>query len=839
MGQLELNQEIYSGRKTFFVDVMLPVPIPKLFTYRVPLELNDDIKIGCRVIVPFGKKKILTGVIAQIHEHPPKAYEAKLLHDLLDDLPSVNQLQLNFFHWMADYYMCTVGEVLNMALPTGLKLSSESKIQIHPNFDPDKSEHDFSDRELMLIDAARQEKSLSYPEIERILEVKNFTPILKSLLYKNSILIFEEIKEKFAPKKEKRIRMAADLAHDRQKLQKLFENLEKQPKQLDIVMKYLQQVPVYQDPGANQAGLAKQEILKSGLSPSSLNTLVKNRILEEYDLTVSRFEQAIPLKNVEVKLSPQQVETKNRILDLFAEKDVILFHGITGSGKTEIYIELIKDVLANGDQVLYLLPEIAITTQIVNRLRKIFGDKVGVYHSKFSDNERVEVWRGITEGKFSFVVGVRSSVFLPFDNLGLIIIDEEHENSYKQFDPAPRYNARDSALMLAQMHGSKVLMGSATPSVESYYHVKQGKYGLVELFKRFGSAQLPDILLADLRKERKQKTIQGEFTTALMDNISESLQNKEQVIIFQNRRGYAPYISCEDCAWIPKCNNCAVSLTYHMFKNELRCHYCGHYIKQPSTCPACGSSRLKTMGYGTEKLEEDLKLRLPEQKVKRMDLDTTRKKYSYQNLIEEFEKGEIDVLVGTQMVSKGLDFDRVSLVGILDADRMIHFPDFRSHERTFQLITQVSGRAGRREKTGRVIIQTANTDQHLLNKIILNDFKGFFHQEIQERKQFHYPPFYRLIRITLKHAEQDISKKASHDLVNMLKTALGQHRVLGPEEPLIGKVRNLYLMQVMIKLERKQIHLQKVKSILQEQGLALNQQKAYKKLIIVYDVDPY
>jgi primosomal protein N' (replication factor Y) (superfamily II helicase) len=834
--QLTDHQNDIFERKTFFVDVILPVPIPKLFTYRVPVELNEDIAIGCRVIVPFGKKKILTGIIGRIHESPPKEYQAKYISELLDDSPSVLPIQIGFLRWVSEYYMCTIGEALNVAMPSGLKLSSESKIQVHPDFNNETTEF-FTEREWEVIEAAKDRKSLTYREIEEVLGIKNFNHIVKSLLQKNSIIIYEEVKEKFIPKKVKRVRLNQVYADDHKKLETLFAELEKQPKQLDILLKYLQEAPVFQNPSANKQGVEKQ--LFKSLSTSSYQTLIKSKVFEEFTQVVSRFKEYDSNVDINVGLSSGQEAAKAEILRQFEQKDIVLFHGITGSGKTEIYIDIVNKVLESGSQVLYLLPEIALTTQIVSRLRKVFGDKIGVYHSKFSDNERVEIWRGILEGRYSFIVGVRSSIFLPFQNLGLIVVDEEHENSYKQYEPAPRYHARDAAMVLAKMHQAKVLLGSATPSVESYYHAKSQRFGFVELFDRYGNASLPNITFVNIRDERKNKTLKGDFSSTLIRMVGEAIDRKEQAIIFQNRRGYAPHIACDDCAWIPKCEHCDVSLTYHMYKSELRCHYCGYHRKLPSTCPACGSSKIRTVGFGTEKLEEDLKLHLPVAKVKRMDLDTTRSKYSYQNLIEEFEKGDVDILVGTQMVSKGLDFDRVSLVGILDADRMIHFPDFRSFERAFQLITQVSGRAGRREKTGTVVIQTANPNQQVLRLIMENNYIGFFAQEIAEREKFGYPPFVRLIRLLLKHEDQKILNKAAFALSLILKEEVGNKRVLGPEEPLISRIRNLYLMQVFIKIERDPaISLKKFKDVIFTATVEIQQKPEFKKLLVSFDVDP-
>ncbi|WKN33979.1 primosomal protein N' [Porifericola rhodea] len=818
---------------------MLPVPIPKLFTYRIPVDMEQQVQIGSRVIVQFGSKKILTGVIGKLHQNPPQKYQARYILEVLDEQAVVHPIQLKHFQWIADYYACTVGEVLNVALPSGLKLSSESKVQLNPEFDLEEFDGDLNDKEYKILEALEEKQTLTYNDIGNLLEEKNFYHVIKSLIRKEAILIFEEVKEKYKPKIVKRVRLQPKYAHDEVSLENIFQELEKKPKQLDVLLRYAQLKPDFQKQESNEKGLLKSSLNNESVSTSSVNTLIKNGILEEFEEVVSRFQPVAPTQEAKIELTDSQQQAKDQILAQFNEKDTVLLHGVTGSGKTEIYIDLIQDVLSSGGQVLYLLPEIALTTQIVYRLKKIFGDQMGIYHSKFSDNERVEVWQGILDGRYPLVVGVRSAVLLPFENLGLIIVDEEHEISYKQFDPAPRYHARDVALVLAKMHHAKALLGSATPSVESYYNAVQGKYGLVSLNKRFGNAQLPEIELVDIRKEKKRRTMREDFSSVLLQQMEAVLGLKEQVIIFQNRRGYSPYILCEDCGHIPKCNQCDVSLTYHQFAYELRCHYCGHHEKLHLECEACGSTKLKTAGYGTEKLEEEIQMLIPDARVQRMDLDTTRKKNSYQQIIDAFAKREMDILVGTQMVSKGLDFDGVSLVGILDADRMIHFPDFRSHERTFQLITQVSGRSGRRDKVGKVIIQTTNLEQPILHKIVSNDYIGLYQEEIAERQEYHYPPFVRLIRITIKNPDKTSCNRAAKQLSENLREVLGNQRVLGPEEPLISRLRNQYLMQLMIKLERNQSFIQKAKKIIIEACNILEKDKQLKRTSTVIDVDPF
>lgn len=839
LDQLKLNEEAPEERVTWFADVMLPVPIPKLFTYRIPTNMEEMVQVGSRVIVQFGNKKVLTGVIGRLHNRPPNKYQARYILEVLDEQAVIHPVQIRHFEWMADYYACTIGEVLNMALPSGLKLSSESKVQLNPDFDLESFEGSFSEKELIMMDALQEKDTLSYHEISSLLEEKNFHHVIKSLIGKEAILIFEEVKEKYKPKVVKRVRLQHKYAHDAHSLEHLFDTLEKKPKQLNVLLRYLQLLPTYQNTEANAQGLMKSSLNNESVSASSVNTLIKKGILEELDTVVSRFPSSTTLPEVKVKLTDAQQQAREEILTQFKEKETVLLHGVTGSGKTEVYINLIQEVLANGNQVLYLLPEIALTTQIVYRLKKIFGDQMGIYHSRFSDNERVEVWQGVLDGRYSFVVGVRSAVLLPFDDLGLIIVDEEHEISYKQFDPAPRYHARDAALVLARLHHAKTLLGSATPSVESYYNTQQDKYGLVTLNRRYGNAQLPEIELVDIRREKKRRTMREDFSSVLLEQMEEALRQEEQVIIFQNRRGYSPYILCEDCGNIPKCEQCDVSLTYHQFARELRCHYCGHHDKLHMECEACGSTKLKTAGYGTEKLEEEIQALIPNSRVQRMDLDTTRKKNSYQKIIDAFAKREMDILVGTQMVSKGLDFDGVSLVGVLDADRMIHFPDFRSHERTFQLITQVSGRSGRRDKVGKVIIQTTNLEQPVLQKIVANDYLGLYEEEIAEREEYHYPPFIRLIRITVKNPDKKSCSRAAKELAERLKNKLGARRVLGPEEPLISRLRNQYLMQLIIKLEKRQQVIREAKAIIKEQCTLLGKDKLLKRTSTVIDVDPF
>ncbi|TPE44351.1 replication restart helicase PriA [Pontibacter mangrovi] len=828
-----------TDRVTLFADVILPLPLPKLYTYRIPYEMNDEVSVGVRVIVQFGSKKVLSCIVADIHENAPADYQAKYILDVLDDKPIITAPQLKLFKWIADYYMCTLGEVINAALPSALKLSSESRIQLHPHYNPEEDELILAPQEEKIIFALQNNQALTFTEVGNLLQLKSYHKFIKSLIQKEAIIIYEQVSDKFSPKVVKKIRITEHFVQEEGLLEELFNQLTPQPKQLDILLNYLQLVPVHQDIHLNYRGIEKSALTNNPhLSSSSINTLIKKGVLEQFDQIVSRFPMEHENQQLPMALSEHQQEAKDEILGLFKEKETVLLHGVTGSGKTEVYIDLIKHALDGGGQVLYLLPEIALTAQIVTRLMKVFGDKLGIYHSKFSDNERAEVWQGVLSGRFQVVIGVRSSIFLPFHDLSLIIVDEEHEPSYKQYDPAPRYNARETALMMAHLQGAKTLLGSATPSIESYYNCKTGRWGLVSITKRFGEAKLPEIELVDTRREQQRKNMHSHFSAKLLQDIEERLKRHEQVILFQNRRGYAPFISCDECSWIPKCKFCAVSLSYHKYNNELRCHYCGYHERMPHDCPACGATTLRSMGFGTEKVEDELKLLLPNAEVQRMDLDTTKKKNSYQQIISDFESGRTNVLVGTQMVTKGLDFENVSLVGILNADTIINFPDFRAHERAYQLFVQVSGRAGRKGKPGSVIIQTRDPLQPIFNKVRSNDYQTLYEHEIEERLRFGYPPFTRMIRITVKHADDKVAENAAIVLAKDLTDRLGKQQVLGPEVPYIFKIRNLFLQEIHIKLPRDSTNLKSAKGQIVQAIFNLKLLPDFKSIRAVADVDP-
>ncbi|WP_199797483.1 replication restart helicase PriA [Hymenobacter amundsenii] len=833
-----------ADRVTLFADVILPLPLPRLYTYRVPFELNDQVVIGGRVLVQFGAKRTLSCIVAAVHQSPPAAYQAKYILEFIDDAPVVTQPQLKLFAWIAEYYLCTLGEVINAALPSALKLSSESRVQLHPAYEPENHPYPLGDQEQKVVDALSSGeevgKSLTFTEVGELLGIASFHKYIKSLMQKDVVFLFEHLKDKFSPKVVKKVRLVHRYVAEAA-LEELFGQLASRAKQLDVVMRYLQRVPVYQSEHANHRGLEKAALTSAPhLSPSAVNTLIKNGILEQFDQIVSRFplDEDDAQANMHFTLNDSQVEARDAVMREFQTKDIVLLHGVTGAGKTEIYIDLIKQALDGGGQVLYLLPEIALTAQIVTRLMRVFGSRLGVYHSKFSDNERVEVWNGVLSGRFQVVIGVRSAVFLPFDNLALTIVDEEHESSYKQYDPAPRYNAREVALMMAHFQGSKTLLGSATPAVETYYQARAGRYGLVSLTKRFGEAGLPEIVLVDTRKSREQKTMLNHFTPELMAEMESKLAQQEQVILFQNRRGYAPFINCLDCGWIPKCTNCAVSLSYHKQAHELRCHYCGHHDRMPAQCPACGSRNVKTVGFGTEKIEDDLKVMLPQANVQRMDLDTTRAKNSYQQIISDFEQQKTNILVGTQMVTKGLDFANVSLVGIINADSIIHYPDFRAHERAFQMFVQVSGRAGRKGKKGRVIIQTADPEQVIFDKVMRNDYLEFYDYEITQRREHGYPPFMRIIRLLVKHVDVAVGERAALLLTQELIDRLGREAVLGPEAPYIFRIRNFYLQEITIKLRREHTVLKAAKADIMAAMDVVRDQKEFKQVRLAADVDP-
>ena len=753
-----------------YIEVILPISIPGVFSYSVPKNIKQKNLKGCRVIVPFGKRKYYTGLIYKNADKVSSKFAIKEVFEVLDIEPIVTKEQLKFIDWISNYYMCNLGDAYNAALPAGLKLTSESYLGLIPDIDINFEK--LNDNEKLVINNLK-EVNISVEEVKKITKLKYPFQLVKNLIDAGIIYTFEKIKDKYSPKKEIRVKLHTQYIIEKN-LKELSKELEKYPRQAQVLRSYLKKIPVFENITLNDLGISKKSFELTGINSSSLNTLIKKGIFETWEHQIDRFSfDHVPIKALP-NLTIHQQNTLIEIQKSFAEKSTTLLRGVTGSGKTEIYISLVHQIIENGGQILVMLPEIALTTQIIQRFRCYFGNRFGVYHSRFSDNERTEIYQNCLNDKYDFLIGVRSAIFLPFKNLELIIVDEEHEYSYKQNDPAPRYHARDSALYLAQIHHAKVLLGSATPSLESYQNVVNEKFGYVKLNHRFKNQPLPEIKFANLSIARKRKKMKGHFTIELIDQIKSSVKKNKQVILFQNRRGYAPYVECSDCNHIPNCPNCAVSLTYHMYQNEVICHYCGFKIYFTEKCEKCQSKKIKTVGLGTEQIEEELSILIPNIKIKRMDLDTTRSKHAYQKIIDAFESRKIDVLIGTQMVTKGLDFEHVNLVGIFDADRIFHFPDFRSHERAFQLITQVSGRSGRKHDRGKVIIQTNKPDHPLLLQIKKGNLDLFYEQELAEREKFKYSPFFRLIKIVIKGKDKNLANQAANTLNGILQETLSK-----------------------------------------------------------------
>lgn len=826
---LHLADPIHVERETLFVEVILPLAIAKNYTYRVPYDMNSDVEVGKRVVVQFGKSKLYTAIIASIGNQAPQKYEAKYIIDILDDRPIVHTTQLQFWKWIADYYLCNTGEVMNAALPSALKLASETKIVLNKGFEYDKES--LHEKEFLIVDALDMQPELTVSDVAKLLGQKTVMPILKGLFEKNIIHISEEVSDRYKPRKRTFLSLNP-VYNNPEQMRELLAILERAPKQADAVLAYIHL-------SRKQKLISKNELTEaSGAGASAIKALIDKDILIADEKVVSRLYAEDDELSDGFTLSEIQQTALSDIKAKFEQKDVVLLHGVTSSGKTQVYIRLIEQMLANDRQVLYLLPEIALTTHIIERLRRYFGNIIGVYHSRFNDNERVEVWQKVLKGEFRIVLGARSSVFLPFEDLGLIIVDEEHESSYKQFDPAPRYNARDAAIYLGHVHRAKVLLGSATPSFESYYNAQTDKYGLVELNERFGGVELPQIEVVSITQETKNKTMQSHFTSVLMADIQVALEKKEQVILFQNRRGYAPVILCKTCAYSPKCINCDVTLTYHKSSGKLHCHYCGFKEDTPSVCPACGSAQLEQKGFGTEKVEDELSMLLPNARITRMDLDTTRSKMAFQNILNDIEEKKIDILVGTQMVAKGLDFPDITVIGIINADSLLKYPDYRANERSFQLLAQVSGRAGRRGKQGKVVIQTYEPGHRVIKQVIANDYADLYNTEMEERKAFKYPPFYRIIELNIKHKEPE----KLYVQAEYIATELRKHfadRVIGPEFPLINRIRNYYIKSIMLKFEKDTVSITKVKAILQEVLLQFQTTKLSKGCVVQPDVDPY
>ena len=814
-----------------FIDVIIPIPLKKQFTYSITSAEASFLQVGMRVAVPFGKSKIYTGIVYKIHNNPPEVYEAKEIHQILDETPVVNPIQIKLWEWISKYYMCTLGDVMRAALPNALILESETIVT--KNQDKVINDEDLKDDEFLVYEALQHQSSLKIQDIVSILDKNNVLPVIKRLIDKEVVLVQEEIYEKYKPKLVRYVKLHTNFSSE-EKLQQLLDNLSRAPKQRHMIM------TLFTISAQTKKPIKVSELVKqSEASPAIVKTLIDKGILEDYQIQKDRVQYSGEENEATKTLNEDQKNALSKILQIFEKQNVTLLHGITSSGKTEIYVKLIEDVINNGKQVLYLLPEIALTTQLVTRLQNYFGEKVAVYHSKYSAHERVEVWNNMLQNspKAQIILGARSSIFLPFSNLGLIIVDEEHESSFKQFDPAPRYHARDTAIVLANLHEAKTLLGSATPSLESYFNAKQNKYGFVEINKRYNNVLLPEIELVDIKDKHKRKLMKGHFSDRLLEEMSEALNEGHQIILFQNRRGFSPIVECNTCGHSPQCPNCDVSLTYHQYKNQLRCHYCGHNIAMLQNCMACGSTGLDSKGFGTEQIEEEVKVLFPNYKASRMDLDTTRGKYAYENIITAFEQQEVDILIGTQMVTKGLDFRNVKLVGVMNADNMLNFPDFRAHERSFQLMLQVSGRAGRTKKQGKVLIQTYNPYHNILQQVSNNDYKSMFNEQMDERYNFKYPPIYRIIKITLKHKDYNKVNGASDWFAKSLKQIFAEY-VLGPEFPPVSRIRNQYHKNILIKIPQKQ-SLNKTKEAIIKVNNSFFNIKDFRAVKVILNVDNF
>ena len=816
-----------------YVDVIVPLPIASQYTYSLPSEWEDSVQVGCRVVVSFGRKKIYTAIVTKVHYAAPEGYETKDIEEVLDTSPVLLPRQLEFWEWLSTYYLCTLGDVYKAAMPSGMKLESESVVVYNEDFEALQS---LSENEQRLLDLLSSDKEQCVTQLQRSMGLKNILPVVKRLLDKEAVFVKEDLKRNYKPRTEARVRLVnRDL--DEPGMMTLFNELSRAKKQLAILMKYVE-LSGWMERNQYVSEVTKKELLeRSGATTSVFNSLVDKGIFEVYHHEIGRLDKSKKTVSEINPLNPSQQDAFLSILENFKQKSVCLLHGVTSSGKTEIYIHLIQEALQQGKQVLFLLPEIALTTQITERLKRVFGHRMGVYHSKFPDAERVEIWqKQLAKEEYDIILGVRSSVFLPFKRLGLVIVDEEHENTYKQQDPAPRYHARSSAIMLASMYGAKVLLGTATPSVESYFNATNGKYGLVELKERYKDIQLPHIERVDIKELAHQKRMQGPFSPVLVKEIRQALEKKEQVILFQNRRGFAPMIECHTCSWVPKCKNCDVSLTYHKGLNVLTCHYCGCTYQVPRSCPACEGVELQHKGFGTERIEDDIKAIFPEARVARMDLDTTRTRSAYEKIIADFEEGKTDILIGTQMVSKGLDFERVSIVGILNADSMLNYPDFRSYERAFQLMAQVAGRSGRKNKQGLVILQTKSPDLPVIHQVINNDYESLYFDQLAERQLFRYPPYYRLIYVYLKHRKESVLDLAAETMAQYLRSALGD-RVLGPDKPPVARVQTLYIKKMIVKVEQT-ASMAKVRDYLLSVQRAIVEDERFRSLIVYYDVEP-
>lgn len=819
-----------------FAEIILPLPLYSTFTYSVPEEMQPDLKKGSRVLVQFGRKKYYTGIVEHLHSEAPAGYDVKPIMALLDPTPIVRFPQLKLWHWIAEYYLCSPGEVYKAAVPTGLKPESETYVSLNEDFEAPEGYH-LTEAQANVIQALHEKKRLKISDIENATGLKHGARVVNTLMEAGIVEIDEKVVERYKPKKTTLVELTIN-RDDNDGLHEFFNLTTRSRQQEKALIAYLD-MSGWMRHQETLTDVSRDKLMEvSGVSPAVLRALVDKGIFRIVKKSISRFNPAPGSHKPTLSpLSPAQATALDELRNTFKDHRVSLLHGVTGSGKTEIYTHLIAGALASGNQVLYLVPEISLTTQLTDRLRKVFGDSLLIYHSKFSDNERVDVWKRLLSSNEPLIIlGVRSSVFLPFARLGLVIVDEEHEASFKQYDPAPRYNARDAAIMLASMHGAETLLGSATPSVETYYKAKNGKYGLVTLSERFEGSVLPEVEIVDMRQQRKKKLNKGILSQPLRLATSEALKDGKQAIMFQNRRGFAPVVICQQCGWTPKCHNCDVSLVYHKNSGLLKCHYCGYCQPIPKMCPACGQNTIEVYGYGTERIAEEMHQEFTGYRVARMDLDTTRNKDAYQEIIEEFASHETDILVGTQMVSKGLDFEKVSVVGVVNADTLLNFPDFRSNERAFNMLEQVAGRAGRRQDVGKVFIQTTKPDDRVLEHVKAHDYNSYYNEELEERRKYSYPPFTRIINIYLKNKDAASADMGAVILAKALKEVFGD-RVLGPEKPFVSRVALWYIQCTMLKIEAA-ASMKKVKDLLRAVHARLAAVPQIKSSIIYYDVDP-
>ncbi len=816
-------------RTETYVQVVLPLLLAKAYTYYVPEEWLSMVQFGVRVEVQFGKNRHYTGLVVDITREPPEEYQAKPILAVIDENPILRAEQVRFWQWLADYYCCSIGEVMNAALPANLKLNSETQITLSPLFDGNMG--GLGDSEFLVTEALTMQETLTMEAVRQILNRKTVYPVIRRLLDKKIIYLQEDLQERYRPKRVRCVRWQPPYADEPETQASAFDLAARSARQTEVLLALIQLER--QQPFVTQSALLK----KAGASHAVLNALEKKGILERYDREISRL-GGYEEETIEAgELSALQQNALAELRAQLAEREVVLLHGVTGSGKTRLYLTMIQEALDRGEQALYLVPEIALTSQLTERLQKFFGDQLAVYHSRLGDQERVELWHAILQGKRNLAVGARSALFLPFRRLRLVVVDEEHDSSYKQQDPAPRYHARDAAIYYARQWGAKTLLGTATPSLESYFNVRRGKYGLVEMKERYGGLQLPEIQVIDAKKALQKNEWQSHFTKELIEAMRATLDRGEQVILFQNRRGFAPTYRCNNCDWQAACVNCDVSLTYHRQHQALKCHYCGYQRSVPVECPACGQQALMIVGFGTQRIEEELKIYLPEAKIGRLDFDSVKGKRGHSKIIHEFETGHIEVLVGTQMITKGLDFERVGLVGVLSADHILHFPDFRSTERGFQLMTQVAGRAGRKHRRGLVLIQAFHVGHPVLKDVLDGDFQRFFRRELHERQAFGYPPYFRIIRVQLRHKQAERVNQAGRLYDKFIRPALGD-RITGPGIPPVGRVRGYFLLDFLVKLEKNAQAIHRAKEILADAAAKLKRQEGLSTVRIVIDVDP-